>query len=38
MAGGVTVLGLKYIVPGAMWPTLSMGVSNVLSNGLVMLR
>lgn len=38
MAGGVTVLVLKYIVPGTMWPTMSMGVSNVLSNGLVMLR
>jgi len=37
MAGGVTVLVLKYIVPGTVWPTLSMGVSNVLSNGLVML-
>lgn len=38
MAGGVTVLVLKYVVPGTVWPTLSMGVSNVLSNGLVMLR
>lgn len=38
MAGGVTVLVLKYIVPEAVWPTLYMGVANVLSNGLVMLR
>jgi hypothetical protein len=38
MAGGVTVLVLKYIVPQAVWPTLYMGVANVLANGLVMLR
>jgi hypothetical protein len=38
MAGGVTVLVLKYVVPGTVWPTLYMGVASVLSNGLVMLR
>lgn len=38
MAGGVTVLVLKYIVPVTVWPTLYMGVANVLANGLVMLR
>jgi len=37
MAGGVTVLVLKYIVPQTVWPTLYMGVANVLANGLVML-
>lgn len=38
MAGGVTVLVLKYIVPQTSWPTLYMGVANVLANSLVMLR
>lgn len=38
MAGGVTVLVLKYVVPGTVWPTLYMGVANVMANGLVMLR
>jgi len=38
MAGGVTVLVLKYIVTEAVWPTLYMGIANVLANGLVMLR
>jgi hypothetical protein len=38
MAGGVTVLVLKYLVPGAVLPTLYMGISNVVANGLVMLR
>lgn len=38
MAGGVTVLVLKYVVPGAVWPTLYMGVANCMANGLVMLR
>jgi len=37
MAGGVTVLVLKYVVPGAVWPTLYMGVANCMANGLVML-
>lgn len=38
MAGGVTVLVLKYIVPGVQLPSLYMGISNVVANGLVMLR
>lgn len=38
MAGGVTVLVLKYIVPQTVWPTLYMGVANVLANALIMLR
>jgi len=37
MAGGVTVLVLKYIVSETSWPTLYMGVANLLANGLVML-
>ena len=38
MAGGVTVLVLKYIVPGAVGMTLYMGIANVAANALVMLR
>jgi hypothetical protein len=38
MAGGVAVFVLKYVVPGVPWPTLRMGVENVLANGGVMLR
>ena len=38
MAGGVTVLVLKYIVAEAVWPTLYMGVANFVANALVMLR
>ena len=38
MAGGVTVLVLKYVVPQTVFPTLYMGVSNVVANALVMLR
>lgn len=38
MAGGVTVLVLKYVVAQASWPTLYMGIANVVGNGLVMLR
>jgi len=37
MAGGVTVLVLKYVVAEATWPTMYMGVANLLANGLVML-
>jgi len=37
MAGGVTVLVLKYVVPETSWPTLYMGVANLMANGLVML-
>ena len=38
MAGGVTVLVLKYMVPGILLPALYMGIANVVANGLVMLR
>ena len=38
MAGGVTVLVLKYVVTETSWPTLYMGVANVVSNALVGLR
>ncbi|RFU32219.1 hypothetical protein B7463_g4104, partial [Scytalidium lignicola] len=37
MAGGVTVLVLKYVVPSVSWPTMYMGIANVLANGGVML-
>jgi len=37
MAGGVTVLVLKYVVPETSWPTLYMGIANLVANGLVML-
>ncbi|KIV98975.1 uncharacterized protein PV09_09303 [Verruconis gallopava] len=37
LAGSVTVCVLKYVVPGAVFPTLWFGVANVISNGLVML-
>lgn len=38
LAGAVTVLVLKYVVPGYPFPTLGFGVSNVVGNALVMLR
>ncbi|TEY84169.1 hypothetical protein BOTCAL_0020g00450 [Botryotinia calthae] len=37
LAGGITVLVLKYVVPGAQWPALGMGVANVGANAGVML-
>ncbi|KAF7888935.1 hypothetical protein EAF00_009235 [Botryotinia globosa] len=37
LAGGIAVLVLKYVVPGAQWPTLGMGVANVGANAGVML-
>ncbi|KAF2718538.1 UPF0220-domain-containing protein [Polychaeton citri CBS 116435] len=37
LAGSVTVMVLKYVVPEATWPTLWMGVGNVVANALVML-
>ncbi|KAF2118725.1 hypothetical protein BDV96DRAFT_541016 [Lophiotrema nucula] len=37
LAGSVTVLVLKYVVREYVWPTLWMGVGNVVANGLVML-
>lgn len=38
LAGSVTVMVLKYVVPGALWPAMWFGVANVVANGLVMLR
>lgn len=38
LAGGVTVMVLKYVVPDAQWPAMWFGVANVIANGLVMLR
>ena len=38
LAGGVTVMVLKYVVPGADWPAMWFGVANVVANALVMLR
>lgn len=35
MAGGVTVFVLKFVVPQVQWPALTMGVENVVANGLV---
>lgn len=37
LAGSVTVLVLKYIVPGHPWPTMWFGVANAVSNALIML-
>lgn len=38
LAGSVTVMVLKYVVPGYPWPTFWFGVANPVGNGLVMLR
>lgn len=38
LAGSVVVLVMKYIVPGYVWPTIWMGVGNVVANALIMLR
>lgn len=38
LAGGVTVMVLKYIVPSYPFPTLWFGVANVIANTLVSLR
>jgi hypothetical protein len=38
LAGGVTVMVLKYIVPEYSFPTLWFGVANVIANVLVSLR
>lgn len=38
LAGSVTVLVLKYVVREYAWPTLWLGVGNVVANGMVMLR
>lgn len=37
LAGGVTVMVLKYVVPNAQWPAFGFGISNVVANALVML-
>lgn len=36
LAGGVTVLVLKYVVNGYPWPTAWMGWANVIANALIM--
>ena len=38
LAGSVVVLVMKYIVPGYVWPTIWMGIGNVVANALVMMR
>ena len=38
LAGGITVLVLKYVVPGVQWPVMWLGVANLCANGGVMLR
>ncbi|GAB1737938.1 hypothetical protein NU219Hw_g2453t1 [Hortaea werneckii] len=37
LAGGVTVMVLKYVVQEASWPAMWFGVANLVANGLVML-
>ncbi|RKF74306.1 UPF0220 protein C8D2.02c [Golovinomyces cichoracearum] len=37
LAGGITVLVLKYVMGEAAWPTIYMGIANVLSSTSVML-
>ncbi|KAH0543383.1 hypothetical protein FGG08_002339 [Glutinoglossum americanum] len=37
LAGSVTVLVMKYLVPEYPWPTLYLGVANVITNSLIML-
>ncbi|BFZ62345.1 Vacuolar protein sorting-associated protein 68 [Saitoella coloradoensis] len=37
LAGSITVLTLKYLLPNYPYPTLWFGVANVLANGLIML-
>jgi len=38
LAGGITVMVLKYVVLDAAWPALWFGVANVVANALIMLR
>lgn len=38
LAGSVTVMVLKYVVPQYPFPTLYFGVANVVGNALIMLR
>ncbi|KAF2640611.1 UPF0220-domain-containing protein [Massarina eburnea CBS 473.64] len=37
LAGSVVVLVMKYVVPEYVWPTIWLGVGNVIANALVML-
>ena len=38
MAGGVCIFVLKYVVPGVGMPMMTMGIENVVANGLIGLR
>ena len=38
MAGGVCIFVLKYVVPGVGMPMMTMGIENVIANGLIGLR
>jgi TRAP-type mannitol/chloroaromatic compound transport system permease small subunit len=38
LAGSVVVMVMKFIVPALAWPTLWMGIGNVVANAFVMLR
>lgn len=38
LAGSVVVLVLKYIINQHTWPTLWLGIGNVVANAMVMLR
>ena len=38
LAGSVVVLVMKFVVPEHTWPTIWMGIGNVVANGFVMLR
>ena len=38
MAGGVCIFVLKYVVPGVELPMMTMGIENVVANGLIGLR
>ena len=38
LAGGVTVMVLKYVVADAQWPAMWFGVANVVANAMIMLR
>lgn len=38
LAGGIAIFVLKYVLGEAVWPTIYMGIANLLSNSFVMLR
>lgn len=38
LAGSAVVLVMKYTVPGYVWPTIWLGIGNVVANFLIMLR